>query len=130
MRLVKVKSKLQSQFGREPTLVEWAEAMGLSCSALQAELHSGNRSREKLINANLRMVVHIAKQYQGRGLSLQDLLQEGSMGLMKSVEKFKPQVGCRFATYAYWWIRQTITKFIMQHSRTIRLPVITIFFSF
>ncbi|XWS66861.1 hypothetical protein CRYUN_Cryun05aG0237300 [Craigia yunnanensis] len=129
-RLVKVKRKLQSQFGREPTLVEWAEAMGLSCSALQAELHFGNRSREKLIYANLRMVVHIAKQYQGRGLSLQDLLQEGSMGLMKSVEKFKPQVGCRFATYAYWWIRQTITKSIMQHSRTIRLPVTTIFFSF
>ncbi|XVF07873.1 hypothetical protein REPUB_Repub06bG0177100 [Reevesia pubescens] len=124
MRLVKVKSKLQSQFGCEPTLVEWAEAMGLSCSALQAELHSGNRSREKLIHANLRMVVHVAKQYQGRGLSLQDLLQEGSMGLMKSVEKFKPQVGCRFATYAYWWIRQAITKSIMQHSRTIRLPVI------
>ncbi|TYH77231.1 hypothetical protein ES332_D04G138800v1 [Gossypium tomentosum] len=121
-RLVKEKSKLQSQFGREPTLVEWAEAMGLSCSALQAELQSGKRSREKLIHANLRMVVHIAKQYQGRGLSLQDLLQEGSMGLMKSVEKFKPQVGCRFATYAYWWIRQTITKSIMQHSRTIRLP--------
>ncbi|KAB2087257.1 hypothetical protein ES319_A04G090600v1 [Gossypium barbadense] len=121
-RLAKVKSKLQSQFGREPTLVEWAEAMGLSCSALQAELQSGKRSREKLIHANLRMVVHIAKQYQGRGLSLQDLLQEGSMGLMKSVEKFKPQVGCRFATYAYWWIRQTITKSIMQHSRTIRLP--------
>ncbi|XVE61684.1 hypothetical protein DITRI_Ditri06bG0060000 [Diplodiscus trichospermus] len=122
MRFLKVKSKLQSQFGREPTLVEWAESMGLSCSALQAELHSGNRSREKLIYANLRMVVHVAKQYQGRGLSLQDLLQEGSMGLMKSVEKFKPQVGCRFATYAYWWIRQNITKSIMQHSRTIRLP--------
>ncbi|GMI79991.1 RNApolymerase sigma-subunit F, SIGMA FACTOR 6 [Hibiscus trionum] len=121
-RLVKVRSKLQSQFGREPTLVEWAEATSLSCSALQAELQSGKRSREKLIHANLRMVVHIAKQYQGRGLSLQDLLQEGSMGLMKSVEKFKPQVGCRFATYAYWWIRQTITKSIMQHSRTIRLP--------
>ncbi|GMJ02988.1 RNApolymerase sigma-subunit F, SIGMA FACTOR 6 [Hibiscus trionum] len=121
-RLVKVKSKLQSQFGREPSLVEWAEATSLSCSALQAELRSGKRSREKLIHANLRMVVHIAKQYQGRGLSLQDLLQEGSMGLMKSVEKFKPQVGCRFATYAYWWIRQTITKSIMQHSRTIRLP--------
>ncbi|KAK6231628.1 hypothetical protein SCA6_001701 [Theobroma cacao] len=122
MRLEKVKSKLQSQFGREPTLVEWAEAIGLRCSALQAELHSGNSSRDKLIYANLRMVVHIAKQYQSRGLSLQDLLQEGSMGLMKSVERFKPQVGCRFATYAYWWIRQTIRKSIMQHSRTVRLP--------
>lgn len=125
-----MKSKLQSQFGREPTLVEWAEAIGLRCSALQAELHSGNSSRDKLIYANLRMVVHIAKQYQSRGLSLQDLLQEGSMGLMKSVERFKPQVGCRFATYAYWWIRQTIRKSIMQHSRTVRLPVLIISFSF
>ncbi|MBA0800727.1 hypothetical protein Gohar_011145 [Gossypium harknessii] len=122
MRLEKLKSKLQSQFGREPTLVEWAEAIGLSCSALQAELHNGNRSREKLVYANFRMVVHVAKQYQGRGMNLQDLLQEGSMGLIKSVEKFKPQVGCRFATYSYWWIRQTITKSIVQHSRTIRLP--------
>ncbi|XP_022767317.1 RNA polymerase sigma factor sigF, chloroplastic isoform X2 [Durio zibethinus] len=121
--LIKVKTRLQSQFGREPTLVEWAEAMGLSCSALQAELQSGKRSREKLINANLLLVVHIAKQYQGRGLSLQDLLQVGSIGLMKSVEKFKPEVGCRFATYASWWIRQAIKKSIMKHSRTIRLPV-------
>ncbi|KAJ7972370.1 RNA polymerase sigma factor [Quillaja saponaria] len=122
LRLEKVKSKLQSQFGREPTLVEWAEGVGLSCRVLQSELHAGNYSREKLVKANLRLVVHIAKHYQGRGLSLQDLLQEGSMGLMKSVEKFKPQAGCRFATYAYWWIRQTIRKAIFQHSRTIRLP--------
>ncbi|GMI71227.1 RNApolymerase sigma-subunit F, SIGMA FACTOR 6 [Hibiscus trionum] len=122
MRLMNVKSKLQSQFGREPTLVEWAEVMGLSCSALQAELCTGNKSRDKLIYANFRMVVYVAKQYQGRGLNLPDLLQEGSMGLIKSVEKFKPQVGCRFATYAYWWIRQTITKSIILHSRTIRLP--------
>ncbi|KAK8708852.1 hypothetical protein V6N13_059888 [Hibiscus sabdariffa] len=89
---------------------------------VQVELRSGNKSREKLIYANFRLVVHVAKQYQGRGLNLQDLLQEGSMGLIKSVEKFKSQAGCRFATYAYWWIRQTISKSIIQHSRTIRLP--------
>ncbi|KAK3226546.1 hypothetical protein Dsin_006408 [Dipteronia sinensis] len=122
MKLEKVKSELQSQFGREPTLIEWSEAVGISCRILQSQLHSGNRSREKLINANLRMVVHVAKQFQGRGLNFQDLLQEGSMGLMKSVEKFKPQAGCRFATYAYWWIRQMIRKAIFHHSRTIRLP--------
>ncbi|GLT92352.1 hypothetical protein SLE2022_101920 [Rubroshorea leprosula] len=122
MRLKKVKSKLQSQFEREPTLVEWAEAVGLSSQVLQSQLLSGNRSWEKLINANLRLVVHIAKKYQGHGLGLQDLLQEGSVGLMKSLEKFKPQAGCRFATYAYWWIKQSIRKAIFQHSRTIRLP--------
>ncbi|KAK4793671.1 hypothetical protein SAY86_024106 [Trapa natans] len=122
LKLEHVKNCLRSQFKRDPTLVEWAQAVGISCRVLQLRLHTGSSCREKLITANLRMVVHIAKQYQGRGLSLQDLLQEGSMGLMKSVEKFKPQAGCRFATYAYWWIRQTVRKAIFQHSRTIRLP--------
>lgn len=122
MKLEEVKCRLQSDFGREPTLVEWAEGVGLSYRVLKLQLYSGSRSREKLIYANLRMVVHIAKQYLGRGLSFQDLLQEGSLGLMKSVEKFKPQAGCRLGTYAYWWIRQTIRKAIYQHSRTIRLP--------
>ncbi|EXC16188.1 RNA polymerase sigma factor rpoD [Morus notabilis] len=107
IKLEQVKARLQSEFGREPTLVEWAEAVGLSCRILQSQIQSGTSSREKLICANLRLVVHIAKQYQGRGVGIQDLMQEGSMGLMKSVEKFKPQVGCRFASYAYWWIRQT-----------------------
>ncbi|KAB2622375.1 RNA polymerase sigma factor sigF [Pyrus ussuriensis x Pyrus communis] len=122
VQLEEVKSRLQSQFGRGPTSVEWAEAIGISCQMLKSQLRSGTSSREKLIYANLRMIVHIAKQYQGRDLGLQDLMREGSMGLMKSVEKFKPQAGCRFATYAYWWIRQTVRKAIFQHSRTIRLP--------
>ncbi|KFK36579.1 hypothetical protein AALP_AA4G141800 [Arabis alpina] len=122
IKLEKVKTKLESQNGCEPTIGEWAEAMGLSGIVLKSEIHRGRSSREKLITANLRLVVHIAKQYQNRGLNFQDLLQEGSMGLMKSVEKFKPQSGCRFATYAYWWIRQSIRKSIFQNSRTIRLP--------
>ncbi|EYU34473.1 hypothetical protein ABFS82_10G094400 [Erythranthe guttata] len=122
MKLQEVRSRLQTQFSREPTLVEWAAAVGISTQALQFQVNCGNFSREKLIYANFRLVVYIAKQYQGRGLNLQDLLQLGSMGLMKSVEKFKPLVGCRFATYAYWWIRQSIRKSLFQHSRTIRLP--------
>ncbi|XP_021730754.1 RNA polymerase sigma factor sigF, chloroplastic-like isoform X1 [Chenopodium quinoa] len=122
IKLVNVKQKLESQFDREPTFAEWADAVGMSIVALHSEVLSGRRSREKLIHANLRLVVHIAKQYQNRGLSLKDLLQEGSMGLMKSVEKFKPQAGCRFPSYAYWWIRQAIRKAIFQHSKTIRLP--------
>ncbi|CAN7019820.1 unnamed protein product [Brassica oleracea var. botrytis] len=122
IKLEKVKAKLESQNGCEPTIAEWAEALGISRPVLKSEIHRGRSSREKLITANLRLVVHIAKQYQNRGLNFQDLLQEGSMGLMKSVEKFKPQSGCRFATYAYWWIRQSIRKSIFQNSRTIRLP--------
>ncbi|XP_030493311.2 RNA polymerase sigma factor sigF, chloroplastic [Cannabis sativa] len=122
MKLEQVKERLQSEFGREPTLVEWAEAVGIHYRILRTQICSGTSSREKLICSNLRMVVHIAKQYQGRGVGLQDLMQEGSKGLMKSVEKFKPQAGCRFASYAYWWIRQSIRKAIFQHSRTIRLP--------
>ncbi|XP_076938884.1 RNA polymerase sigma factor sigF, chloroplastic-like isoform X2 [Bidens hawaiensis] len=122
MRLEEVRCRLHNQFGREPTLVEWAEAASLNCQELKSQLHLGNSSREKLICANLRMVVYIAKQYRGRGLDLQDLLQEGSMGLMRSVQKFKPQAGCRFATYAYWWIRQSIRRAIFQNSKLIRLP--------
>ncbi|XP_022634955.1 RNA polymerase sigma factor sigF, chloroplastic isoform X4 [Vigna radiata var. radiata] len=121
-RLEEVKIRLQSQLRREPTLAEWADVLGLSCCALQTQLHCVNRSKEKLFHANMRMVVHIAKHYQGRGLSLQDLFQEGSTGLMKSIDKFKPGAGCRFGTYAYWWIRHSIRKAIFLHSRTIRIP--------
>lgn len=122
MKLEEARSRFHDQFGREPTLVEWAEAASLSSQELKSQLHLGNSSREKIICANLRMVVYIAKQYRGRGLDLQDLLQEGSMGLMRSVQKFKPQAGCRFATYAYWWIRQSIRRAIFQNSKLIRLP--------
>ncbi|KAJ1392265.1 Winged helix-like DNA-binding domain superfamily [Sesbania bispinosa] len=122
LRLEELKTNFQSQFGREPTMAEWAEGAGLNSRVLKAQLRCGNRSREKLIQANLRMVLHVAKTYQGRGLSLQDLLQEGSMGLLKSVKKFKPQAGYRFGNYAYWWIKQAIRKAIFHHSRTIRLP--------
>ncbi|CAF1700280.1 unnamed protein product [Brassica napus] len=106
IKLEKVKAKLESQNGCEPPLGEWAEAMGLSGPPLKSEIHRGRSSRERLITANLRLVVHIAKQYQNRGLNFQDLLLEGSMGLMKS-----------------WWIRQSIRKSIFQNSRTIRLPI-------
>lgn len=122
MRLEEVNQRLKMQFNREPTLAEWAQAVGMSCHDLQSCLCSGKRSREKMIYANFRLVVHVARQYEGKGLHIQDLLQEGSRGLMKSLEKFKPKVGCRFPTYAYWWIRQSIRKAIFQNSRTIRLP--------
>ena len=102
---------------------DWAERSGLSVAELKQALHHGRRARDRMIQANLRLVVAVAKKYQQRGMELLDLVQEGTLGLERVVEKYDPTRGFRFSTYAYWWIRQGITRAIATQSRTIRLPV-------
>ncbi len=145
VRLIEVQERLASGLGHRPSLERWAATAGVAVSELKPILArgkrrwaevtgltveeleqvevEGTRAKEHMIKANLRLVVSVAKKYQNRGLELLDLIQEGTLGLERAVEKFDPTKGYRFSTYAYWWIRQGITRAIATQSRTIRLPV-------
>lgn len=123
MKLIEAKQALAKEWQRELTPQEWAAEMELTEAELSRILQIGRRAKQKMIEANLRLVVAIAKKYQKRNMEFLDLIQEGTLGLERGVEKFDPMRGYKFSTYAYWWIRQAITRAIAQHARTIRLPI-------
>ncbi len=123
MALLDAKEALAKELQREPSLQEWADNVNLCETEVKQAVNQGKRAKQKMIEANLRLVVAIAKKYQKRNMEFLDLIQEGTLGLERGVEKFDPIRGYKFSTYAYWWIRQAITRAIAQQGRTIRLPI-------
>ncbi len=123
LQLEELAAQFEADHGHHPDTKEWAALVDMPLIKFRRRLMLGRRAKEKMVQSNLRLVVSIAKKYMNRGLSFQDLIQEGSLGLIRAAEKFDHEKGYKFSTYATWWIRQAITRAIADQSRTIRLPV-------
>lgn len=122
LKLERLHDELQERFGCEPAFAQWAAAAGVDQRTLRKRLSHGVLCKDKMIKSNIRLVISIAKNYQGAGMNLQDLVQEGCRGLVRGSEKFDASKGFKFSTYAHWWIKQAVRKSLSDQSRTIRLP--------
>ncbi|CBN79859.1 chloroplast RNA-polymerase sigma factor precursor [Ectocarpus siliculosus] len=122
LQLERVRDRLETTHGAAPSCEEWASTLHLTKDELLRELAVADEAKEHMISANLRLVVSMARGYRGRGLAFPDLIQEGTMGLVKACEKFNPEMGFQFYTYARWWIKKSILTGIANQSRVIRLP--------
>jgi len=109
--------------GQSPSLEAWASEMELTPRKLQRDLKLAERAKERMVTANLRLVVSIARRISHRRLDLEDMIQEGNLGLIKAVKRFDPSRGYKFSTYATWWIREGMGRALQQQGRSIRLPV-------
>ncbi|GFZ02728.1 RNApolymerase sigma subunit 2 [Actinidia rufa] len=123
LKLEKLQEELAERCDDQPTFAQWADAAGVDQKTLRKRLNYGIFSKEKMIKSNIRLVISIAKNYQGAGLNLQDLVQEGCRGLVRGAEKFDASKGFRFSTYAHWWIKQAVRRSLSDQARTIRLPI-------
>lgn len=118
-----LRQQMCEELGRTPTNADVATKLELTTRQLEHRLYLSRVAKRKMIRSNLRLVVSIAKRYLNRGVPFLDLIQEGALGLNRATEKFDPDKGYKFSTYAYWWIRQGITRTIANDARTIRLPI-------
>eukprot|EP00242_Pyramimonas_sp_CCMP2087_P017196 CAMPEP_0198225680 /NCGR_PEP_ID=MMETSP1445-20131203/102138_1 /TAXON_ID=36898 /ORGANISM="Pyramimonas sp., Strain CCMP2087" /LENGTH=576 /DNA_ID=CAMNT_0043905275 /DNA_START=365 /DNA_END=2095 /DNA_ORIENTATION=+ len=123
MKLEQIQLELTEELSRVPTMDEWSAYAGVTTQELQQRLHAGRDAKRLMVEHNIRLAVHVARKYCNKGVPLGDLVQEGLTGLVKAIEKFNPDLGFRFSTYAHYWVRQGITRAISDQSRTIRLPV-------
>ncbi|CAK9144807.1 unnamed protein product [Ilex paraguariensis] len=122
LKLEKLQDELAERCGIQPTFAQWAAAAAVDQKTLRKRLNYGIFCKDKMIKSNVRLVISIAKHYQGSGMNLQDLVQEGCRGLVRGAEKFDAAKGFKFSTYAHWWIKQAVRKALSDQSRTIRLP--------